>query len=140
LYHQYSNARVMQARPIPTNMTMNTPPVTINWDVRPTLHNIYRFEWTGKHFLFSTSERCTSGNLKSHEVRVLGEVTPRNVRRLHILHRCNQENQLHGVVSHTINPHSHGRDNIRVYFANSIEICVSAPETKTGSNLWNVVF
>jgi hypothetical protein len=28
LYHQYSKASVMQARPIPTNMTINTPPMT----------------------------------------------------------------------------------------------------------------
>jgi len=28
LYHQYSNANVKQAKPMPTNITMNTPPET----------------------------------------------------------------------------------------------------------------
>jgi len=27
LYHQYSNANVKQANPIPTNITMKTPPI-----------------------------------------------------------------------------------------------------------------
>lgn len=55
LYHQYSTARVTQARPIPTKITMNTPPVA-NFTILPALlafdylphlkHKVNMFKYT----------------------------------------------------------------------------------------------
>jgi hypothetical protein len=93
LYHQYSNARVMQASPIPTNMTMNTPPVTVNYVVRATLRNFHRSERNVKNFRFSTAWHRSressslhirnSQNLRSHIVIVLLDVTLRNIYRFY---------------------------------------------------------
>lgn len=75
LYHQYSNARVTHDSPIPTKMTMNTPPATSS-ECRVCCDTVWLVE-SNNLFLIKVCEKVVQGDLKVLRLSYLSQIKRR---------------------------------------------------------------